>query len=272
MSVDTRSEIRISPHRKIQARVDEKREILQRKYPTSSDLQINEQARDRIASELNRERLRREIEREKGRAITDSLTGFLNGEGFDEMLFAEGRRIKRTGKSMAVVILDANYLKRINDKEGHEAGNEFLRKIANVLNESTRQSDIRSLALQKEQGEQRRVARWGGDEFGVVLADTDVEGAELWWERASTLLRENGISIGAGLQMIGPEDLANKNPQEVKGTIIQRRSEADLAMMMVAKPQSKAENRPVLVVYNNIPADVRATLPERAQGLKTVAT
>lgn len=108
----------------------------------------------------------RRIERQEARirelenlSVTDELTGLLNRRGFDMHLgkaLAQARRGERRG---AVLMIDLDRFKRINDVYGHAAGDGFLQAVAGVLLADVRECDV--------------VARLGGDEFAVLMTDLD---------------------------------------------------------------------------------------------------
>jgi diguanylate cyclase (GGDEF)-like protein len=91
-------------------------------------------------------------------ALIDGLTGLLNRTAVCERMEAEVRRSQRHAQPIAVLALDLDGLKRINDAHGHEGGDAALRQVADALRSICRASDI--------------VGRWGGDEF-LVLAPGD---------------------------------------------------------------------------------------------------
>jgi len=99
------------------------------------------------------------------RAITDGLTGLYNHRYFYERLSQEFARAQRYGLRLSLLMLDIDDFKSFNDRYGHLAGDQVLRKIAAIL-----------------QGESRRhidlAARYGGEEFAVLLPETPVSGAE----------------------------------------------------------------------------------------------
>jgi diguanylate cyclase (GGDEF)-like protein len=101
----------------------------------------------------------------KALAVTDPLTGLANFRRLIEALEVEIARSKRTGAPFALVFVDVNGLKRINDTFGHLTGNQALCRVAEVLRRASRATDT--------------AARFGGDEFVVVLTDTDEAGARV---------------------------------------------------------------------------------------------
>lgn len=95
----------------------------------------------------------------ESQAITDALTGLYNRRGFNQALEAALSRIDRSGKRMAVLYLDLDGFKRVNDSLGHAAGDQILRRVADQLKTCLRPYDI--------------LARMGGDEFTALLDSLD---------------------------------------------------------------------------------------------------
>ncbi len=125
----------------------------------------------------------------ESQAITDALTGLLNRRGFHQALEASLARIERNGKRMAVLYLDLDGFKLINDSLGHEAGDRVLRRVAEQLKNCLRPYDI--------------LARMGGDEFTALLDTLDhpedaARVAEKLIELVSVRHRIEGIDITLG--------------------------------------------------------------------------
>lgn len=97
------------------------------------------------------------------RAIHDPLTGLLNRGYFDTLFNFEIDRARRYQQLLAVVILDADYFKRINDSHGHFAGDAVLKALAATLRSGLRESDI--------------VVRYGGEEFVILLHEVGAKAA-----------------------------------------------------------------------------------------------
>jgi diguanylate cyclase (GGDEF)-like protein len=109
-----------------------------------------------------RERGDRLLRRLEGQALADPLTGLANRRSFDEQLDAAGTWAERTGRPLALVTVDVDYFKTINDTYGHAAGDQALQAVAGALRTVAERDDV--------------VARLGGDEF-VMLLRADKRGA-----------------------------------------------------------------------------------------------
>lgn len=98
-------------------------------------------------------------------SATDGLTGIANRRMYDELAIREWRRCERMQKPLALVMVDVDHFKLFNDKYGHQAGDECLRKVAEQVGKvAPRATDL--------------AARYGGEEFVLVLGETDTDGAK----------------------------------------------------------------------------------------------
>ncbi len=122
-------------------------------------------------------------------ARTDSLTGLVNRQGFDELLEPELARGRRTGQPTALILADIDRFKEINDRLGHAAGDAALRIVGDTARCTTRSTDT--------------VARIGGDEFAVILPDTDAEGAFLFAERVREAIMSQQLEGGPLTMSLG---------------------------------------------------------------------
>jgi diguanylate cyclase (GGDEF)-like protein len=116
---------------------------------------------------LSNERLTGQLARQ---ATVDSLTGCLNRRTIEELAEREAARARRHGASLAVVLVDLDRLKRLNDRHGHGAGDAALRHVGSVLQQTMRAADA--------------AGRYGGDEFLLVMPDTAGAEARIACERA----------------------------------------------------------------------------------------
>lgn len=96
-------------------------------------------------------------------ATTDSLTGIANRRQFSTILSGEVDRAKRYGTPMSVVMYDIDYFKRVNDTYGHDVGDLVLQALTGLVKENIRTNDV--------------LARWGGEEFMVLMPQSDIQAA-----------------------------------------------------------------------------------------------
>jgi diguanylate cyclase (GGDEF)-like protein len=114
-------------------------------------------------------------------AAVDTLTGLSTYRVLRDRLAFEVERGKRSTEGFAVLFLDLDKFKDVNDQHGHEAGNEVLRAVAGEIRNAVRASDV--------------AARYGGDEFVVILTRTDLQGGA----RVAEALRAGIEGIGRRL-------------------------------------------------------------------------
>jgi diguanylate cyclase (GGDEF)-like protein len=136
-------------------------------------------------------------EEQASEARIDSLTGLANRRALEEILAAEISRAQRFRHDLAVVLLDLDHFKDINDSFGHAAGDVMLRAVSVLLTSLARQGDT--------------VARWGGEEFVVVLPETDLTGARRFAERLRRTIEAHPVgemrtSASCGVAAMVPDD------------------------------------------------------------------
>jgi diguanylate cyclase (GGDEF)-like protein len=124
-------------------------------------------------------RLRQSIDRLRAEADLDNLTGLANRRRFRAALQRELERWRRYGAPCALLMLDIDHMKAINDEHGHPFGDVVIRHIANKLSLVSRDTDT--------------AARLGGEEFALLLAGTDDAKAELAARRLLGILSEESI-------------------------------------------------------------------------------
>jgi diguanylate cyclase (GGDEF)-like protein len=179
-----------------------------------------------------------ELERE---ASQDSLTGLKNRRHFEEELAAAMARSRRHGSTGALLMLDIDEFKRVNDSRGHPAGDRLIKGIAEVLRRRTRASDA--------------LARLGGDEFAVVLPRCTREEARQAAEAIAREVRDRcseeaavPVTVSIGVAMFGDD------PRTSVATVV---SEADTAMYA-----AKDEGRGAVRIFD--PQAVRENASERS--------
>ena len=116
------------------------------------------------------------LEKVKLLSITDGLTGLNNFRYFKDAISAEIKRAVRYNKSLCVVMIDIDNFKHYNDTNGHPAGDRVLQKVAKILLELTRDTDI--------------VARYGGEEFVLVLTETTKKGGVEFAQRLCKIIEK----------------------------------------------------------------------------------
>src|SRR5437764_6735854 len=157
------------------------------------ELELAKRFGDAAALALDNAQVRARLEHQ---AQTDSLTGLYNHRAFHERLREELQRASRSHESVALLMLDIDDFKRVNDVYGHGTGDEVLRSLAATLRGMVRQSDV--------------VCRLGGEEFGIILPACDAELARGLADRITDTLSTfdfeaaGRITISVGLAH-GPE-------------------------------------------------------------------
>lgn len=116
-------------------------------------------------------------------AWTDELTGLLNRRFFLRAAEDECRRMRRTGQTAAIAMLDLDFFKEINDLFGHAAGDRVLADIAQAAHAELR-------------GPFDKLARWGGEEFAVLLSDVSPKEAQLVCERLRQRIQKTVVETG----------------------------------------------------------------------------
>jgi diguanylate cyclase (GGDEF)-like protein len=122
-------------------------------------------------------------------AMRDPLTGAANRRAFSERLRYEVARHTRQQRSFAVIALDLDGFKGVNDRFGHQAGDELLREVAAAIAGAVREQDT--------------VARVGGDEFNVLAPETDRAGAERLADRVGAAVSSVTTGISALSASVG---------------------------------------------------------------------
>jgi len=199
---------------------------------------------DAAALALDNAEIRARLEHQ---ARTDSLTGLFNHRTFHERLLHALQETSRTHAPVAVLMLDIDDFKRVNDVHGHGVGDELLRLLADTLRVAVRPEDV--------------VCRLGGEEFGVIMGACDATDANRVAERLVERLGDiefpavGRVTVSIGLAL-GPEHAMN--PREL-GACAE-------AAMMTAKAQGK--NR--IVLYDEGRTE-RPDSPEPARDVRSIA-
>ena len=137
-----------------------------------------------LVLELTVEETERAADWAQQEGATDELTGLFNRRGWENLVAAEEDRCRRHGNSAAVVVIDIDGLKVVNDAHGHGAGDDLLRRCATAIGRTTRDHDA--------------AARLGGDEFGVLLVEADAAGAAEFAARLGEALAAEAVGASIG--------------------------------------------------------------------------
>lgn len=171
-----------------QAKIDQERgalmvraSLIELEAGLASDHQLHVVTRE-VLAEANRS-LRDQAEQLERLSTTDELTGVYNRRHLSRRLEEEARRAARDGTMLALVLLDVDNFKAINDRHSHVAGDQVLARIAGVLAETVRRSDV--------------VARWGGEEFALLLPGCGIAEASRVAEKARAAIAGNDWSDAA---------------------------------------------------------------------------
>lgn len=117
-------------------------------------------------------------------ALTDPMTELSRRHVLEDALRREAERLRRSGGSLALVMIDLDHFKRINDTHGHGVGDQVLARVGRLIRSSARNLDL--------------PARFGGEEFAVLLYDTDLAGALSFADRFRATLAEMRVAVPGG--------------------------------------------------------------------------
>jgi len=181
---------------------------------------LAEVAESLLAQAISREELAADRDRFAHEARVDRLTGLENRTAWDEQLAVEEARRGRYSRPVTIVSADLDNLKEVNDRYGHEAGDRLIRLAADLLRRQARIAD--------------RVARVGGDEFLILMPETDAAGAARYLARVRSSVRRIGIDEGMGLTLSLGAATATTGESLVEAV-----SRADSAMYVAKKRRAR---------------------------------
>jgi diguanylate cyclase (GGDEF)-like protein len=211
---------------------------------SDAEFELAQRFGDAAALALDNAQIRARLEHQ---ARTDSLTGLFNHRSFHERLLNALQDASRTHKPVAVLMLDIDDFKRVNDVHGHGVGDELLRQLADTLRSCVRPDDV--------------VCRLGGEEFGVIMHACDGADAARVAERVVGRLADldspgvGVLTVSVGFAL-GPDHAAN--PRELAAC-------AEAAMMTA---KSDGKNRIVLYAEDET---ARPDAPTRERDIRSIA-
>jgi diguanylate cyclase (GGDEF)-like protein len=156
-----------------------------------------------------------ELERQ---AHIDYLTGLANRGRFMELAEAEEARAARYGNPFAVLLLDVDHFKSINDRHGHKAGDAVLRALGAILRKTLREVDI--------------IGRIGGEEFAALLPETDAIRAPEVAERVRRAIADSEMPAGDGEPLHVTVSIGVVATKENVGSIDKLLGQADTALYL----------------------------------------
>jgi two-component system cell cycle response regulator len=145
-------------------------------------------ARSQVRKRRYTERLRDNVQMSIEMAITDALTGLFNRRYMESHLATLIEQAASRGKPLAALIIDLDYFKAINDSHGHDAGDDVLRDFAVRIKRSIRGIDL--------------ACRYGGEEFVVIMPETDMAVAAMVAERLRRRIAADPFAIAQGSRHI----------------------------------------------------------------------
>lgn len=184
-------------------------------------------------------------------ANKDGLTGIYNHRYFQDKLKMIIKSSKLRNESVSMIFIDIDYFKNYNDLNGHQMGDEVLKKIANILDSNSRKKDV--------------VARYGGEEFAVVLPDTTEEETSIIAERIRRIV-ENTVFVGEENQPNGKLTISlgiSVYPEKAKDDVELIKGADD------ALYRAKFFNKNKVELYTSILDDLKKDIDEKDIDLVT---
>ena len=184
-------------------------------------------------------------------ALIDSLTGVPNRRAFDDRLHSEFERTQRDSTSMALLMIDVDYFKKYNDAYGHQMGDEALIRVALIMRNCLRRPTD-------------SLYRYGGEEFSIILADTDEKGADhiasrimgavqnMCMPHKESPYKQLTISIGIGLTK-GVEDTTEALLRRADAALYQAKRQGRNTARMMERHSNAVVN--IGDYFKNTPKD-----------------
>jgi diguanylate cyclase (GGDEF)-like protein len=146
-------------------------------------------------------------------ASTDPLTGLFNRRKFFELAECEYKKSMRANRELAMLMIDVDNFKNINDLAGHNVGDSVLISISDAISDSVRETDV--------------VCRFGGEEFAVLLFDTSEEGIERVCEKILKTVKK--------IKVEGWNELNGKITVSIGSSLLSKKSDLDSAIRAADK-------------------------------------
>jgi len=172
--------------------------------------------RTQVRRKRYNDRLRTNVQQSVQMAITDGLTGLYNRRYMETHLDALMERARERERPLAMLLVDIDFFKSVNDTYGHDAGDDVLREFAERLRASVRGIDL--------------ACRFGGEEFVVIMPDADLGVASTVAERLRGRIATPPFRLGSGatLDITISIGVAGRNPGERNGDVLLKRADQAL--------------------------------------------
>jgi two-component system cell cycle response regulator len=174
----------------------------------------------RVKTQIRRQRytveLRESVNHTLALAVTDELTGLYNRRYFERHLTLMLHKAREQERDMAVMLIDMDFFKAVNDTHGHDVGDAVLREFALRLRRNIRGVDL--------------ACRFGGEEFVVLMPDTDYRQAQLVAERVRAAMAERSFEVGVQRPLsvtVSVGVALNESPDDTPEMVLKR---ADIAL------------------------------------------
>ena len=162
--------------------------------------------RTQIKKKRYTERLRDNVQMSIEMAITDALTGLFNRRYMESHLATLVEQAASRGKPIAVLVLDIDYFKAVNDSHGHDAGDDVLREFSLRIRKAIRNIDL--------------ACRYGGEEFVIVMPETDLHVAGMVAERLRRSIASEPFAVNKGTKRIDVTISIGLSTLELKGEAV----------------------------------------------------
>ncbi len=170
---------------------------------------------DLVVTKYRLEKQAQELDRTRREARTDTLSGVANRKAFDEALQFSIANLKRNGKPFALLLMDVDHFKRINDAHGHQAGDHVVMRLGEAFRTHVRPTDF--------------VGRYGGDEFAILLSHVVPDKAGEFADRIRVSIQQTNFDFGSGgakLAVTLSVGLACADSEDTASTVFERADQA----------------------------------------------
>lgn len=162
---------------------------------------VSDTHEDLVATRLALDHIKNELQETRQQLNEDALTGAQNRRAMDAVLAQEVARSRRSGNKLSVAMVDIDHFKDVNDKYGHNAGDDLLLHITTVTKSVLREADT--------------LVRYGGEEFLLILPESETRGAEFVLNRLKQVIKKSpliyegkkiSVTFSGGIAQLKPDE------------------------------------------------------------------